>query len=107
MIPEQENNIFSSTLILVCLKHCGYTVLYLIFQLKSDPKKFFQNRLKEQKIRMKNSLASRGSVMSRYRWEMRPTEINAYYSPQSNKIGEYMFTLNDYIVVRHTATDCA
>jgi len=54
--------------------------------LKSDPKKFFQNRLNEQKLRMKNTLQARGSVMSRYRWDMRPTEINAYYSPQSNKI---------------------
>lgn len=54
--------------------------------LKSDPKGFFQNRLREQRIRMENTLLSRGSVMSRYRWEMRPTEINAYYSPQSNKI---------------------
>ena len=28
--------------------------------------------------------------MSRYTWDMRPTEINAYYSAQSNKIGEYV-----------------
>ena len=61
------------------------------FQLKSDPKRFFQNRLNEQKIRMENTLQSIGSVMSRYRWEMRPTQINAYYSPQNNKIGEYEF----------------
>lgn len=32
--------------------------------------------------------------MSRYIWDMRPTEINAYYSAQSNKIGEYEFLLH-------------
>lgn len=36
--------------------------------------------------------------MSRYRWGMRPTEINAYYSAQSNKIGE--FTLSGSTVVK-------
>lgn len=75
--------------------------LYIFsFQLKSDPKKFFQNRLSEQKIRMENTLAARGSVMSRYRWGMRPTEINAYYSAQSNKIGE--FTLTGSTMVKRT-----
>ena len=44
---------------------------------------------------MKNTLLTRGSVMSRYSWDMRPTEINAYYSPQSNKIGEYEFLLHN------------
>ena len=47
--------------------------------------------------------------MSRYRWEMRPTEINAYYSAQSNKIGEYVrvsATLHSD-TLRVTVRDCA
>ena len=40
--------------------------------------------------------------MSRYRWDMRPTEINAYYSPQNNKIGENEFTLTGPIMVKCT-----
>ena len=47
---------------------------------------------------MENTIVARGSVMSRYRWGMRPTEINAYYSAQSNKIGE--FTLSGSAVVK-------
>ena len=47
---------------------------------------------------MENTIVARGRVMSRYRWGMRPTEINAYYSPQSNKIGE--FTLSGPRVVK-------
>ncbi|KAJ7393583.1 Endothelin-converting enzyme 2 [Desmophyllum pertusum] len=54
--------------------------------LKADPKNIFKNRLTENKIRMKNTLLARGSPVNRYRWDMKSTEINAYYSPQSNKI---------------------
>jgi len=54
--------------------------------LKLDPKKFFRNRLNEVGTRMKNTLLSRGNPVSRYQWDMRPTEANAYYSPNSNKI---------------------
>lgn len=51
-----------------------------------DPKRLFQNRLVEKGIRMKNTLLFRGNPQSRFEWEMRPTEINAYYSPNGNKI---------------------
>lgn len=51
-----------------------------------DPKRLFQNRLTEKSIRMKNTLLFRGKPQSRLEWQMRPTEINAYYSPTGNKI---------------------
>lgn len=54
--------------------------------LKADPKRLFENRLKETDLRMKNTLLSRGKPMNRFQWDMRPTEINAYFSPTSNKI---------------------
>lgn len=54
--------------------------------LEANPKTFFKNRLKENKIRLKNTLASRGQPLSRFRWDMLPTESNAYYSVESNKI---------------------
>lgn len=54
--------------------------------LEANPKTFFNNRLMENKIRMKNTLAARGQPPSRFRWDMLPTESNAYYSVESNKI---------------------
>lgn len=35
---------------------------------------------------MKNTLLVRGKPLNRLQWDMRPTEINAYYSPNNNKI---------------------
>ncbi|CAH3030835.1 unnamed protein product [Porites evermanni] len=54
--------------------------------LQVDPKNFFENRLRESGLRMKNTLLIRGKPLNRLQWDMRPTEINAYYSPNHNKI---------------------
>ena len=56
--------------------------------MKVDPERFFENRLNEVGLRMKNTLLIRGHPINRFQWDMRPTEINAYYSPNSNKIGK-------------------
>ena len=66
---------------------------FFFLQLEANPKTFFNNRLMENKIRMKNTLAARGQPPSRFRWDMLPTESNAYYSVESNKIGKWYVAL--------------
>ena len=52
---------------------------------------------------MKNTLLLRGKPLNRLQWDMRPTEINAYYSPNNNKIGG-LIIMNCYKLIRNDAS---
>ncbi|KAL9971395.1 hypothetical protein ACROYT_G023915 [Oculina patagonica] len=54
--------------------------------LEIDPKNFFGNVLAWHKLVMESTLLSRGQPFSRSSWDMPPSAINAYYSPNFNKI---------------------
>ena len=78
-------------------------LLFVLLQLQVDPKNFFENRLRESGLRMKNTLLVRGKPLNRLQWDMRPTEINAYYSPNNNKIGG-LIIMNCYKLVGNDAS---
>ena len=52
---------------------------------------------------MKNTLLLRGKPLNRLQWDMRPTEINAYYSPNNNKIGG-LIIMNCYKLIGNDAS---
>ena len=83
--------------------HVTLQLLSVLLQLQVDPKNFFENRLRESGLRMKNTLLIRGKPLNRLQWDMRPTEINAYYSPNHNKIGG-LIIMNCYKLTRNDAS---
>ena len=74
---------------------------FYMFQLDIDPKKYFENVLTWNKKEMESTLLSRGRPFSRFKWSMSPTAINAYYSPDSNKIGKLAVVL-DWNLIQST-----
>ena len=87
----------------VLVSHVTLQLLSVLLQLQVDPKKLFENRLRESGLRMKTTLLIRGKPLNRFQWDMRPTEINAYYSPNNNKIGE-LTIMNCCKLIRNDAS---